>query len=206
MHRLEAVQALAKLVTDQDLFVCAHGGLRNDWWNNRPGGVDNTCFLTGMDTVSATAFGLAVALPHRRVVSLDTDGSQLMSASLLGTLGNELPPNLTIIVFDNGRYESIGGLKTHTSARTDLAKMAEAAGCPHAMTVRDVDSFGRAAERLLNDNEYGYLVAKTEPKAAHQWPNDKQKTTDGVEEKYRFLRHVERLEGVRIHHVVEIGG
>jgi thiamine pyrophosphate-dependent acetolactate synthase large subunit-like protein len=206
MHRLEAVQALAKLVTDQDLFVCAHGGLRNDWWNNRPGGVDNTCFLTGMDTVSATAFGLAVALPHRRVVSLDTDGSQLMSASLLGTLGNELPPNLTIIVFDNGRYESIGGLKTHTSARTDLAKMAEAAGCPHAMTVRDVDSFGRAAERLLNDNEYGYLVAKTEPKAAHQWPKDKQKTTDGVEEKYRFLRHVERLEGVRIHHVVEIGG
>jgi sulfopyruvate decarboxylase subunit beta len=206
MHRLEAVQALAKLVTDQDLFVCAHGGLRNDWWNNRPGGVDNTCFLTGMDTVSATAFGLAVALPHRRVVSLDTDGSQLMSASLLGTLGNELPSNLTIVVFDNGAYESIGGLKTHTSARTDLAKMAEAAGCPHAVTVRDVDSFASAAERLLNDNEYGYLVAKTAPKAAHQWPKEKQKTTDGVEEKYRFLRHVERLEGVRIHHVVEIGG
>jgi sulfopyruvate decarboxylase subunit beta len=206
MHRVEVVQALAKLVTDQDLFVCAHGGLRNDWWNHRPGGVDNTCFLTGMDTVSATAFGLAVALPHRRVVSLDTDGSQLMSTSLLGTLGNELPPNLTIVVFDNGAYESIGGLKTHTSGRTDLAKMAEAAGCPHAVTVRDVDTFSRTAERLLNDNEYGYIVAKTAAKAVHQWPKEKQKTTDGVEEKYRFLRYVERLEGVRIHHVVEIGG
>jgi sulfopyruvate decarboxylase subunit beta len=206
MYRIEAVQALAKLVTEQDLFVCAHGGLRNDWWNHRPGGVDNTCFLTGMDTVSATAFGLALALPHRRVVSLDTDGSQLMSASLLGTLGNELPPNLTIVVFDNGAYESIGGLKTHTNGRTDLAKMAEGAGCPHAVTARDVASFSRAAERLLNDNEYGYLVAKTTPKAAHQWPKDRQKTTDGIEEKYRFLRHVERLEGVRIHHVVEIGG
>jgi thiamine pyrophosphate-dependent acetolactate synthase large subunit-like protein len=206
MHRIEAVQALAKLVTDQDLFVCAHGGLRNDWWNNRPGGADNTCFLTGMDTVSATAFGLALALPHRRVVSLDTDGSQLMSASLLGTLGNERPPNLTIIVFDNGAYESIGGLKTHTHGRTDLARMAEAAGCPHAVTVRDVDAFSRTAERLLNDHEYGYLVAKIAAKAEHQWPKDKQKTTDGVEEKYRFLRHIERLEGVRIHHVVEIGG
>jgi sulfopyruvate decarboxylase subunit beta len=206
MHRLEVVRALAKLVTDQDLFVCAHGGLRNDWWNHRPGGVDNTCFLTGMDTVSATAFGLAVALPHRRVVSLDTDGSQLMSASLLGTLGNELPPNLTVVVFDNGAYESIGGLKTHTSGRTDLARMAEAAGCPHAVTVRDVDTFNRAAEQLLNDNEYGYIVAKTAAKAEHQWPKEKQKTTDGVEEKYRFLRYVERLEGVRIHHVVEIGG
>jgi hypothetical protein len=74
------------------------------------------------------------------------------------------------------------------------------------VTARDVASFSRAAERLLNDDEYGYLVAKTTPKAAHQWPKDRQKTTDGIEEKYRFLRHVERLEGVRIHHVVEIGG
>jgi sulfopyruvate decarboxylase subunit beta len=84
--------------------------------------------------------------------------------------------------------------------------MAEAAGCPHAVTVRDVDTFSRTAERLLGDNEYGYIVAKTAAKAEHQWPKEKQKTTDGVEEKYRFLRYVERLEGVRIHHVVEIGG
>ena len=83
MHRIEAVRALAALVTENDLFVCAHGGLRNDWWNSRPGGVDNTCFLTGMDTVSATAFGLSVALPHRRVVALETDGSMLMSAGVV---------------------------------------------------------------------------------------------------------------------------
>ena len=61
MHRIDVVRALAELVTKEDLFICAHGGLRNDWWNTRPGGVDNTCFLTGMDTVSATALGLAVA-------------------------------------------------------------------------------------------------------------------------------------------------
>ncbi len=206
MHRIDAVRALAALVTERDLFVCAHGGLRNDWWNSRPGGVDNTCFLTGMDTVSATALGLAVALPHRRVVALETDGSMLMSASTLCTLGNELPENLSIVVFDNGSYESIGGLPTHTRGRTDLAKMAEGAGCLNCFTVTDVEAFGRAAEKVLADDEFGFIVAKTAHAAVHRWPAEKQKFTDGVEEKYRFLRYVERLEGIRIHLVVELGG
>jgi sulfopyruvate decarboxylase subunit beta len=206
MHRIDAVRALATLVTEKDLFVCAHGGLRNDWWNSRPGGVDNTCFLTGMDTVSPTALGLSVALPHRRVVALETDGSMLMSASTLCTLGNELPPNLSIIVFDNGAYESIGGLPTHTRGRTDLARMAEGAGCTNCCTVGVVDAFRQAAEKALTDGEFGFIVAKTERAATHRWPPEKQKTTDGVEEKYRFLRYVERLEGIKIHLVVERGG
>ena len=206
MQRLDVVRALAKLVTEEDLFVCAHGGLRNDWWNSRPGGVDNTCFLTGMDTVSATALGLAVALPHRRVIALETDGSMLMSASTLCTLGNELPANMSVVVFDNGAYESIGGLPTHTSRRTDLAKMAEAAGCLNCFTVIDLGSLTQAAQRVLTDGEFGFVVAKTAKAASHRWPKEKQKHTDGVEEKYRFLRYVEQLENIRIHHVVEIGG
>jgi thiamine pyrophosphate-dependent acetolactate synthase large subunit-like protein len=206
MQRLEVVRALAALVTEEDLFVCAHGGLRNDWWNSRPGGVDNTCFLTGMDTVSATALGLALALPHRRVTALETDGCMLMSASTLCTLGNELPRNMTVVVFDNGAYESIGGLPTHTAGRTDLAKMAQGAGCLNCSTVSEVDAFARSAKSALTDNEFGFIVAKTAKAATHKWPKEKQKHTDGVEEKYRFLRYVERLEKIRIHHVVEIGG
>src|SRR5439155_7686828 len=98
------------------------------------------------------------------------------------TLGNELPPNLSIVVFDNGSYESIGGLPTHTRGRTDLAKMAEAAGCLNCVTAADVGAFGKAAQTVLTDNEFGFVVAKTERKAAHTWPPEKQKHTDGVEE------------------------
>ena len=84
--------------------------------------------------------------------------------------------------------------------------MAEAAGCLNCVTLTDVEAFRRAADRVLNDNEFGFLVAKTAQAAVHRWPPEKQKTTDGIEEKYRFLRYVERLEGIRIHHVVELGG
>jgi thiamine pyrophosphate-dependent acetolactate synthase large subunit-like protein len=199
MQRIDALRKLADLVTPEDLFISSLGALRNDWWNLRPNGEDNTFFLSGMGTVTPMALGLAAGLPHRRIVALDTDGSTLMNVSAMCTLGNELQPNLTVIVFDNGVYESIGGVPTHTSrGRADLAGMAEQAGCTNSLTVTAEDVFAKEAERLLTDSEFGFLVAKIEP-GIHPWPVDKQKTTDGIEDKYRFIRHVEKLEGIRIH-------
>ena len=111
-----------------------------------------------------------------------------------------------MVVFDNGVYESIGGLPTVTSGKTDLGRMAEGAGCPNCFSVSSVENFARHAQQVLTDGEFGFIVARTAKAAQHRWPKEKQKHTDGVEEKYRFLRYVEQLEKIRIHHVVEIGG
>jgi sulfopyruvate decarboxylase subunit beta len=199
MKRIDVVRAFAPLVTEEDLFITALGGIRSDWLNYQPGGKDNTFFVSGMGSPSPTALGLAVALPHRRVVAWDTDGSLLMNTGALATIGSECPPNLTVLVLDNEVYESIGGPSTLTSRRADLAKMAEGAGCVNCATVRDVDSFADEAARMLDDGEFGLLVAKIEP-GNHPWPPDKQKTWDGIEDKYRFMRHVEQLEGIKIQH------
>jgi sulfopyruvate decarboxylase subunit beta len=199
MRRIDALTELSQLVTEEDLFISSLGALRNDWWNLRPGGQDNTFFLSGMGTVIPMALGLALGLRHRRIIALDTDGSVLMNASGLATLADQLPQNLTVIVFDNGIYESIGGVTTLTARRTDLAKMAEGAGCINSVTATETGDFAREAGRLLADNECGVLVAKIEP-GINSWPPEKQKLTDGVEDKYRFIRHVEALEGIRIHH------
>jgi sulfopyruvate decarboxylase subunit beta len=198
MQRFDVLSALAQLVDEEDLFISSLGGLRNDWWNLRPGGLDNTFFVSGMGTVSPAALGLAVGLPHRRVVAFDTDGSMLMNTSAMCTLANVSAPNLTVIVFDNGTYESVGGFPSHTARGSDLARMAEGAGCPNSLTVSELDDFAREAKQMLSDDEFGLLVAKIEP-GLHKWPPEKQKTTDGIEDKYRFIRHIERLEGIRIH-------
>src|SRR3954471_4289530 len=138
MKRIDVVRALAPRVTEDVLFVSSIGGLWDDWWNHRPGGVDGTFSPGILGSVSSTALGLAIALPHRRVVSLETDGSMLLNTGIMCTLGNERQPNLTVIVFDNGIYENIGGPPTHTSRNTDLARMADGAGCANAVTVTDV--------------------------------------------------------------------
>lgn len=198
MQRIDVVRALAPLCAPEDLFVSSIGGLWDDWWNHRPGGADNTISPGILGSVSSTALGLAVALPHRRVVALETDGSMLMNTGIMCTLGNERPPNLTVIVFDNGIYENIGGPPTHTAKNTDLAKMAAGAGCINALSLNDLESFTGHARRLLTDDEFGFLVAKIQP-GKHPWPWEKRKPTDGIEDKYRFMRHIEKLEGIVIH-------
>ena len=200
MFRYEAVEAIAPLVTEEDLFVTSMGGLWDDWLNLRPGGPeqDNTFSPPILGSHTSTALGLAIALPHRRIVCLDTDGSILMNTGILCTLGNERPTNLTIVVFDNEIYESIGSPATHTARNTDLAKMAEGAGCINCSTVKDVESLRAAAEQALTDDEFGFVVAKID-KGVYEWPHEKRRKTDGVEDKYRFIRHVERLENISIH-------
>ncbi|HET8589258.1 MAG TPA: thiamine pyrophosphate-dependent enzyme, partial [Nakamurella sp.] len=128
---------MAELTSPDDLFVTSMGGLWDDWLNLRPGGPDhhNTFSPPILGSHASTAFGVAIALPHRRVICMDTDGSILMNIGILCTLGNERPKNLTIIVFDNQIYESIGGPPTHTARNTDLAKIAEGAGCLNCTTV-----------------------------------------------------------------------
>ncbi|MFE2089171.1 thiamine pyrophosphate-dependent enzyme [Streptomyces sp. NPDC059460] len=198
MKRIDAARIIAGHTTTEDLFVSSVGGILDDWWNLRPGGEDNTLSLSILGSVTSAALGLALALPHRRIVAIDTDGSMLMNTGILATLGNQRPPNLTVVVLDNELYECIGSAPTLTAGNTDLAKMAEGAGCVNTVTVRDEPALAAALAGQLDDGECGFIVAKLEP-GMEVWPPEKRRYTDGVEDKYRFIRHVERLEGIRIH-------
>jgi sulfopyruvate decarboxylase subunit beta len=197
MQRIEVIKAMAAVITKDDLLTTSIGQTWDDWWNYKP--ADNTFFTGILGSVSTTALGLAVSLPHRRIVAIESDGSMLLNTGVMCTLGKERPPNLTVVVMDNGIYENIGGPPTHTSAHTDLAKMAEGAGCLNCVTARVVADFDRQFRRMLDDGAMGYLVAKIEPFARHPWEWKDRKATDGIEDKYRFLRYVEKLEGVIIH-------
>jgi thiamine pyrophosphate-dependent acetolactate synthase large subunit-like protein len=143
---------------------------------------------------SPAGLGLALALPHRRVVVLDGDGSMLLNLGVLATLGNLKPPNLTIFVMDNECYESIGGFPTATAGGVDLAAMAKGAGVKNATTTRTAEEFKTAAERALSDTAFHFIVAKVE-KGTKRLPPI---YMDGIEEAYHFLRHIEESEGIHI--------
>ena len=151
-----------------------------------------------LGSVTTTELGMAVSMTHRRIIAIESDGGVLFNLGVLCTIGAERPVNLTILVMDNGIYESIGGLATRSGRNSDIAAMAEAAGCINCRTVTDADAVGPAFKSMLDDNQLGYMVAKIET-GAYPWPEDKKKITDGVEDKYRFIRYVERLENKTIH-------
>ena len=61
-----------------------------------------------MGMASSLGLGLALARPDRRVIVCDGDGSLLMNLGALATVGTMRPPNLTVVVWDNGEYRHHG--------------------------------------------------------------------------------------------------
>jgi sulfopyruvate decarboxylase subunit beta len=197
MKRYELLKELAKLVTDQDLVITSIGGVKPEWYSLMPS--NGTMFADLLGCATPFSLGVALNLPHRRVVALDTDGGMLFNLGALCTVGKESPPNLTIIVFDNEHYEGVVGCPpTHTSGRVDLAGMASAAGIPNTATVKSLENFVQSATTMLSDNKTGLIVAKIEPGVFKDIPPERVKQSDGIEDKYRFLRHIEQLEKISI--------
>ena len=123
-----------------------------------------------MGLASSIGLGIALSQPSRKVVVIDGDGSVLMNLGGLTTLARSRPPNLVHLIFDNETLLSVGGgapggyrwFTTATSTGTDLAAIAEAAGFPHAQTVRALDDFEAAVLDAFNGNELSCIVAKVE--------------------------------------------
>ena len=196
LRRYDCMTALAGLLAGDELVIVSLGSSVDEWYNAAPPMRAASLFQQQLGCVSGEALGLAVGLPHRRVISLDTDGGLLFNLGILATLGNEQPPNLLVVVWDNECYQSIGGPPTHTaSGRVDLAAIARGAGVADARTVRTVAEFTDQAKQGLAASVPWVIVAKVDPSV----PQDiRRKHSDGREDKYIFVRHVEETEGIVI--------
>jgi thiamine pyrophosphate-dependent acetolactate synthase large subunit-like protein len=124
--------------------------------------------------------GLALALPGQRVVALEGDGSMLMTLGTLATVARYAAKNLTIIVFDNGRYLTTGSgsVQTATAHGVDLAAIAGAAGIAGAVEVSDLAAFELAITRAMSEDGPWLIVARVDtsdradPRARGGFPND----------------------------------
>ena len=191
MIRFECLEVLAEQITDE-LVVTSQSGQRIEWSHLTDR--DENLLLGMMGCPIGVTIGLALALPHRKVIALDSDGSVLLSMFNLATLGNLQPPNLTVIIFDNGVYSgSRISYPTATAVNTDLAAVARGTGITEAQTIKDVGEFRSAARAALHGDKLSFLVCKVEESFVHR--EVPRPTSDLSENKYRFVRALERAEG-----------
>lgn len=190
VSRYECLQFLAEIVGDALVVIYSTGAI-SEWHHLRP---NPPSMKTQMGIGTPLGLGLALALPHRKVVVIDADGSLLLNLGVLATLGNLGPPNLKVFIMDNECYESIGGFPTATAGNTDLAAMTKGAGVKNATTTRTLEEFKKAAQRALTDNAFHFIVAKVE-KGTKRLPPI---YGDGIEAGYKFLRYIEETEGIHI--------
>ncbi|PJF40267.1 MAG: thiamine pyrophosphate-binding protein [Chloroflexi bacterium] len=161
MLRSKAIEAIYPELEDK-LVITIMGACAQELYDL--GHKENFFYLQhAMGLASSIGLGVALNLPHKKVVVLDGDGSVLMNLGTLTTLARYRPNNLTHIIFDNGSLLSTGGFTSHTtSGITDLAAIAKGAGVPNVAKATTPMEFIEAVADAFEGNELSVIVAKVE--------------------------------------------
>jgi sulfopyruvate decarboxylase TPP-binding subunit len=191
MRRYDCLKAIAPKLQDE-LVVTNLANTATEW--RAVHSSEGNLYFVGMGMVTPYALGLALALPQRRVLAFDGDGGLLFDLSVLGTMAGTAPPNLCVVVFDNGGYVSTGTFPSTaslTASRTDLEAVGLAMGLERCDTVRTLDDFVSAVETALHEDGPSLIVAQVDAGQGDVGTTP----MDSKENKYRFVRHIEQLEG-----------
>ena len=191
MFRFDCLKLLANCL-DSEPCIVGLGGLVDEWTELYP--THQSLPLNAMGCVVPMSLGVASGLPHRRIVAIDGEGSLLMNLGILATLGNQSPPNLLTVIFDNQSFESSGGFATHTGKSTNLASIAKGAGIERAFSITDLKEFEEILEESMKLQEHTLIVGIVEKGTKMS----SQRQTDGIEDKYNFVRYIEGQESNRI--------
>lgn len=185
---LDRRQAVAALLQDRAELLVVSGLGSPTYDVFAAGDHDANFYLWGaMGGAGMIGLGLALAQPGRPVAVFTGDGEQLMGAGSLLTIAVKAPPNLTLVVLDNGHFGETGMQLSHSGHGVDLAAVALSAGFASVATVdgpkdipaaRDALQSTTAGPRLLRVR----IAPGETPRALP--------ARDGVFVKHRFRRNL----------------
>ena len=162
MPLVPALDVLRRLRTDE-IVVTTMGTVR-EWPRLSQHPLDFHYIPSAMGQSSMIALGLALAQPERQVIAFTGDGSLLMNLGALVTIAAAAPPNLTLIVLDNGIYEVTGGQRTvAATARADFAGFATAAGIQSVAHFDDLIDWQNGAAAVLKLPGPRFIALAVEP-------------------------------------------
>ncbi len=177
---------------DQNVLVVTPTGKTYMYWEAT--GREAQIAQLNLGLCTPAGLGLALALPHRKVVVLDGDGNLLFNLASLADVAVQNPGNLIDIVFDNECYQSCDSFPSVTSKGVDLEILAKGCGIKNTVTVRELKQFENALDQALAGNELFFIIAKVKPgEDLVTLPRQ-----EGRENKYRFVRHIEKTETIRV--------
>jgi sulfopyruvate decarboxylase subunit beta len=197
--RFTLLRELSAMVPDDVLMLTSIGN-NSGFWGQLKDREANLFHLT-MGMCSSTALGLSLALPNRKVVALDADGNLTLNLGVLGTIANEAPKNLTIVVMDNGNYlgshKHEPGMPTATAGKMNLEAVAKGCGIASASTIEEVAAFRERIQAALTTAGPHFIRARIEA-LDQDAPQKSKRVPDPRENKYQFAGYIQRTEGLEI--------
>jgi len=187
MTTAELLDELAQIFPRETCIVCSLGRTSEEVFHRFP---HNTLFLDSMGDVASVACGLALAISPRPVVAIDTDGSHLFGLANLPTIAalSSRLTNLALLVLDNVLYESGGSLPSRL-CKLDWKHLGKAFDLS-IVVAEDREQLESSLEDVFRKLIYT-VVNINNP----ELPANATKSIDGVESRYRFIRHIEHLTG-----------
>jgi thiamine pyrophosphate-dependent acetolactate synthase large subunit-like protein len=147
--RLDRRAAMRTLLDDRGDLLLVTGLGSTTYDAAAVGDDDRNFYLWGaMGAAAMIGLGLAIARPDRRVLVVTGDGEMLMGLGTLATVAVQRPPNLAIVVFDNGRYAETGMQPSHTDFGVSLCGVARSCGIDAVFDIAEEASLGEFAARL----------------------------------------------------------
>ena len=151
-----ALDVLREARRGDDVVVTSMGAAR-EWLTGPHHPLDFPYVPSSMGQGTALALGMALAQPSRRVIVCNGDGSMLMNLGSLVTITAEAPPNLVVIVCNNGVYEVTGGQPTPGSAGAraarrdvDFSSIARGCGFESVFEFADAGAWKRDVRKVLD--------------------------------------------------------
>jgi thiamine pyrophosphate-dependent acetolactate synthase large subunit-like protein len=182
MNRFDVTSRLIAKLKHEEAVIGGIGNTNFDLWaaGHRP---QNFYMLGSMGLAFPIALGVALAQPDRRVFALEGDGSLLMQLGCLSTIAAVAPPNLTMVVMDNGVYQITGGQPTPAAGRTDFVAAAHALGLANSHWAADEEDFERLVEASLTAGKPTLIAARIDAQPAVATTH-----RDPVQIRERFMR------------------
>lgn len=97
------------------------------------------------------ALGLALAMPHRKVVVFDSEGDLQMSLSVLLMIAEQKPKNFYHFLLDNECYATTGGQPVPNAKNVSYDTVAKGCGYPAAHAFTNLESFTVNIGRIMSE-------------------------------------------------------
>jgi pyruvate/2-oxoacid:ferredoxin oxidoreductase beta subunit len=148
------------------IVVPGRGG--RHWINISEGALDVPLGDPAMGGHCGFALGLAMALPHRKVVLFDSEGDLQMSLGVLMTVAEQKPANFYHFMLDNECYGTTGGQPVPNAKNVQYDLLAKGAGYPRAFAFAELDAFGKALPDIMEQPGPVFVAMKVVPEVENE--------------------------------------
>jgi sulfopyruvate decarboxylase subunit beta len=158
MKRIEALRVIDDVFSSDPLVItCGATARELASFSRRE---THLPLLDSMGLTSAVGLGVALGLAGP-VGVIDGDGSLLMGFSILATLASYAPPNLTVVLLDNGQHAS-ADLMPSQAANLDLAGAARGLGI-NVVSSSEPDDLRTVVEAARTSDVFTFVAVRIDP-------------------------------------------